>query len=233
MKGLFPHGRSQALNVVALNTAGGMTGGDRFEVTLAAEEAAALVFTTQAAERGYRAVGAEPGRSSLRLAAGPSARIDWLPQETILYDGARLHRRIEADLAPDARLLLVEPIVFGRMAMGESCRSGALVDQWRIRRDGKLVFADALRIGGDIAARLDRPAIGAGARAIATLLYLGPEAAHLAKAVRPPAPSGAALIADDILLVRLLVADGFALRQALVPLVERLSGRPVPKVWSL
>ncbi len=210
-----------------------MTGGDRFDVALGAQDDAHVLFTTQAAERGYRAPGQEPGRASLTLAASQGARIDWLPQETILYDGARLHRRIEADLAGDARLLLVEPIVFGRMAMGESCRSGALVDQWRVRRDGRLIFADALRIGGDIAGLLDRTAIGVGARAMATLLHVGPDAAALAKTIRPPAPSGAALIADDILLVRLLAADGFALRRSLVPLVERLSGRPVPKVWRL
>lgn len=235
LKALFPRGAGEALDAVLLNTAGGLTGGDRMRVDARAEGGARLRLSTQAAERGYRALGGETARVETRLAVGPGGRLDWLPQETILFDGARIERRLSVELEGDATALLVEPILFGRLARGEEVRDGLFADRWEVRRDGRLVFADRLRIGGDMAGVLDRAAVAGGARAMASVVFAGPSAAAHLGAVRGmlPAAGGASLIEEGVLLVRMLAADGFGLRRVLIPIMQRLAGGPVPKVWSL
>ena len=158
-----------------------------------------------------------------------------MPQETILYDGAALDRNLQADLARDGRLLLVEPIIFGRAAMGETVRSGLLRDHWRVRRAGELVFADVLRLQGDIAATLTRAGIAGGAGAMASVLYVGPDAAARLTGLRQllPDTAGCSLIREGVLFSRMLAGDGFELRAVLIPAVEYLSAAPLPKVWRL
>jgi urease accessory protein len=235
LKALFPRSRGEALDAVLLNTAGGLTGGDRMRVEARAGEGARLVLSTQAAERAYRATGDTPARSETRLVAEAGGRVDWLPQETILFDGARLERRLSVELKGDAVALLVEPLLFGRLARGEEVRRGLFADRWEVRRDGRLLFADRLRIGGDMAAALDRMAVADGARAMASVLLAGSGAESHLVAVRGmlPRAGGASVIEDGLLLVRMLAADGFTLRQALVPVIQRLAGGPLPRVWSL
>ncbi len=104
------------------------------------------------------------------LEIGEGARLAWLPQETILFDRARLSRRIDVDLAESASLLMAEAVVFGRAAMGEAMSQGFFADRWRVRRAGKLVFADSARLDGAIAEKLGQPASAAGGIAIATVL---------------------------------------------------------------
>lgn len=233
LKALFPKVRGTALDAVFLNTAGGLTGGDRMAIDLDVGPDAHVVMSSQAAERGY---GAQPGQvafAHVQMSVAPGGRIDWLPQETILFDRAALHRRMEVHLTGDATALLVEPVIFGRVAMGEVVNTLSLRDQWRIYRDDALVFADAIRLDGDAQALMQRRAIGGGAGAMATVLLAGPDAAARAGRVDLPETSGANLIADDLLLLRLLARDGFALRQQLIPVIEALSGASVPRVWRL
>ncbi len=170
---------------VLINTSGGVTGGDRLQWRLEAGAGAALVVTTQAAERVYRSTGGE-ARIETRLVAGPGATLEWLPQETILFDAGRLDRRLEVDLAADASVTLLESIVLGRAAMGEQVMSGALSDQWRIRRGGRLVHAEALRAEGDLARAAAGAATLAGGRAFATLVHLAPGAEARLDAARAP-----------------------------------------------
>jgi urease accessory protein len=136
------------LDATLLNTTGGITGGDRFAWRATAAPGAWLGLTTQAAERAYRARPGETGQVAVTLELAAGARLDWLPQETILFDRSALERRLEADLCGNARLLVVEPVVFGRAAMGERIGAIRFVDRWRIRRDGRLVHAEATRIEG-------------------------------------------------------------------------------------
>jgi len=194
-----------------------------------------LTVTTQAAERAYRAQPGEIGRVRNRLVVEPGAALDWLPQETILFDGAALDRRLSADLQGDARLLLVEPVVFGRHAMGEVLRSGRFADRIDIRRDGALVFADRTALSGDIAAHLERPAVAGGAGAMATVLLACPEADRRLDAAREtlPATGGASLIREGLLFARLLAPDGFTLRKHLLPLIASLSITPLPRTWTI
>src|SRR5580693_5779224 len=154
----FPSPEAEGLSAVFVNTAGGVAGGDRFDIEIATGEGSRLAVTTAAAEKVYRAVAA-PSELNIALKAAAGSHLAWLPQETILFDRAQVSRRIDIDLADRASLLFCEIVVFGRAAMGERMLSGQFVDRWRMRRGGRLVFAQTVRLDGDIGAKLRQPAI--------------------------------------------------------------------------
>jgi urease accessory protein len=223
-----------APEAVLINTAGGLTGGDRMSAEIAlAEECRALV-TTQACEKIYRAAGGV-AEIETRLRLAEKARLAWLPQETILFDGARLARRLEAELAPGASLLVVEAVIFGRAAHGETVRSGLFRDRWRIRREGRLVFADDLRFNWADAELLSRPAVVGGAGAMATILFVGEEPARYVEPLRAAlGDCGGVSAFDGKLLARVTAEGGAALRRVLIPgLVEVLDGAALPKLWQI
>lgn len=236
LKLLFPRG-GDALQAMVVNSAGGITGGDRFRLEAEAGEGAALSVTTQAAERVYRAQPGERAEVSVRLKAAAGALLHWLPQETILFQACALRRRLRVELETDARLLLCEPMVFGRTAMGERLTEGWFSDRVEIFRDGARAFTDATRLGGDISAQLSGPATGAGSMAMALAVYVAPDAEHQRDALRAALPedalAGASLIAQDVMVARFLAPDGFGLRRLLVPALDRLSGNTLPRSWRL
>ena len=235
LKCLFPHGRGETLEAVLVNTAGGITGGDRFEVTARAGADTVLTLTTQAAERAYRAAPGETGRLDTRIRVEAGARVNWLPQETILFDGCAFERSLKIDLAADAGLLMVEPLVFGRAAMGERLGQARFHDRIEIAREGAPVFVDALRLTGDVAAHLARPHIADGAGAMALIVYAASDTeAHL-EALRGLAgpTGGASLVRDDLLVARVLAGDSFALRRHIVPALTRLSRNTLPRCWMI
>ncbi len=235
LKLLFPRPTGEALQAVLVNTAGGVTAGDRFTLDARAEPGAALTLTTQAAERAYRAQGPEPGRIETRLCAAPRARLTWLPQETILFEGCDLRRRLTVDLDRTSDLLLCEPLVFGRTAMGEVLRAATFDERIEVNRAGAPLFLDAMHLCGDIAAHLARPFTGNGAGAMATVLLVRADAeAHLAplRAMLPES-GGASLLAPDVLILRLLAPDGFELRRSLMPVLRRLLNADLPRPWMI
>lgn len=219
---------------ILINTAGGLTGGDRLSFEVLAGPASSATITTQACERIYRSTG-EDAVVANRLVVEAGARLAWLPQETILFDGGRLVRRLEVDLAEGAELIAVEAVLFGRAAMGEAVRSGALRDRWRVRRNGKPIHADDFRIEGDIAGRLAARATLGGYRAMATVLVVCPEPEERLDRAREIIGSlGGASAWGGKLVVRLLAEDSLALRRHLEPLLSfLLTDRPLPKVWQL
>src|SRR5262249_61414572 len=157
----FPGAAGRELEAVLVNTAGGMAGGDRVGIDIAVGPDAAVLLGTAAAEKVYRSTGSATNVAiTLDLAAG--AHLRWLPQETILFDRARLSRTIDVAMAEDASLVLAEAIVFGRSAMGETVEGGALTDRWRVRVGGRLVFAESVRLACPVAGRLGGPAGPAG-----------------------------------------------------------------------
>lgn len=224
---------------VFLNSAGGVTGGDHltFEAHFGAGSTATV--TTQAAERIYRR-SEGVGRIDNRLVVETGASAHWLPQETIVFDGAGLRRRLDVDLAGDARLVAVESIVLGRTAMGEEVTSVDLADHWRVRRDGRLIYADALRLSGDSRAILAGSATGRGARAFASILVATSDAAShldgtraLIETLAVDGIEAGASCFDGLLSIRCLALDGRRLRTIVEPLIETLTGRPLPRAWSI
>lgn len=222
--------------VVMLNTSGGLADGDRLTQHVAWGEGARASVTGQAAEKVYRALGGG-ARIETSLKVGPAASAEWLPQETILFDRARLARDMRVTIGPDSTFLGVEAVVFGRAAMDEVTETGALSDRWRIWREGRLIYADALRLEGPIDALMRRAAIGAGARAMAVLIYVSGRAADLLSSVREALAgalgTAAASAWNGMLVVRLLARDGMTLRHDMIRALSALrGGRALPRVWS-
>ena len=224
----FPQGGSEA---ILINTGGGLAGGDEFAFDITAGPEAALTITTQAAERVYRTLGpAASVKVALKIEAG--ARLKWLPQESILFNGASLSRRIDADLGDGATLLAVESVILGRAAMGETIHQATLRDRWRIRRSGRLIFADDLAFDGPPPATPDT--LG-HAGAMATVVLVSDASEMLIDDVRALiGESGSASAWSGKLVARLVAKDGFGLRKVLVSVLSQLAGgESLPKVWSL
>jgi urease accessory protein len=229
----LPHTHQTFLQAVLINTAGGLCGGDDLHWRAEAGAGARLVLTSQACERVYRSLG-EAARVTVHLTAGSGARLDWMPQETILYEGARLHRRLDVDLADDACFCAVETFILGRAAMGEAAREVLLRDSWRIRRGGRLAHAEETRLSADPLER-DAASLLAGAGAFGTVLYLGADAERRLEAIRALllGRSGAS-VAGERLTVRAIAESGLALRKILAPIVAGLSGAgALPRLWLL
>jgi urease accessory protein len=229
----FPGACAGPPEAILVNTAGGIAGGDRFAVDLALHADAQLVVTTAAAEKIYRSLGPDACLDvSATLAEG--AELTWLPQETILFDRARLARTITIALAPGAKLLVAETVVFGRAAMGETVHEGSFTDRWRVRRDGRLIFADNLCLDGCITDRLDEAAVARGCAALGTVLMVpGDEAAVAAVRTASEQFRGEAGMSawNGIALARLAAPDGAALRHDLVLLLCALGRRALPRIW--
>ncbi len=221
---------------VVINSSGGVTGGDRLSLEVSLGACGALSLASQAAERIYRSAGGV-ARITNRLTLGAGARLDWLPQETILYDSAALARRLEVDMAADARLLAVETLVFGRAAMGERVGALHLRDAWRIRRAGRLIWADSLRL--DLPDPVQHRSAGMGGlNALATMILVAPEAESRLGAVRARIGRMAGVDVgasawNGLLLVRLAASDAQDLRKGLVELIAPLRGLALPRVWML
>ncbi len=229
----LPHTHDPSLQAVLINTAGGLTGGDDVAWEATAAPGARLVLTTQACERVYRSLG-DDARVRTRLEVGAGARLDWLPQETILYEGGRLSRSLEVELAPDASFFAIEAIILGREAMGEAARGARLTDSWRIRRGGRLIHAEATRLSADPLER-DGLSLLAGAGAFATLLYVGADAERRLDPVRALLTGeAAASVVGERLIIRALAPSGLALRRTITPIIAALSGAgTLPRLWHL
>jgi urease accessory protein len=228
----FPSPEDEGLSGVFVNTAGGVAGGDRFDIEIAAADGSKLTLTTAAAEKVYRAPGqAAELNIALKVAAG--AHLGWLPQETILFDRARVRRRFDIDLDATASLLLCEIVVFGRTAMGERMEQGEFVDRWRLRREGKLVFAETVRLDGNIGAKLARSAMARGGAAIGTALIVpGNEA--LIERLREASESFAGEVGisawNGFAMARFCAQDAARLRADMMAVLAR-TGAALPRLW--
>nr|WP_302474324.1 urease accessory protein UreD [Roseococcus sp. MDT2-1-1] len=236
---LLPDAEPGECSIAALlNTGGGLAGGDAVRVALTLAPGARLTLATAAAEKVYRSLGPAT-RVENHLEAGDGAALEWIPQETILFDGASLQRRTEIALAATSRLLALEMLVFGRAAGGEVIRRLHLRDTWRLRRDGRLLWAEALRLDGPD--RLADPLGFGGAGAMATLLLAGPGAESLLPTLRESLPdgvrAGATKPAPGLVLARFLGEAG-AVRAAIAGILPMLRaellGQPhtLPRLWT-
>jgi urease accessory protein len=222
---------------VLMNISGGIAGGDELTASITLGERTRACIAGQAAERIYRALGHDPARVTTLIAVGQGAELDYLPQETILFDGFRLRRALEIDMAEDARYLGVESLVFGRQAMGECLRTGMLRDRIQLRRGGIILLNDMLRLEGDLQDLLARKALANGAGAMATVIYAAPDAAARLEPVRAilhesPCEAGASLV-HGVMLVRLLAPSSEILRAAVVKILSLCrDGRALPRVWQ-
>jgi urease accessory protein len=230
----FPNGQDAAqLEAVVVNTAGGMAGGDRFDIEVGVGAGARLCFTSAAAEKVYRSLGPDT-QIGVKLAVGRGAALAWLPQETILFDQARLRRTIDLDLSRDASVLLAEAVVFGRSAMGEAVACGHLFDRWRVRLGGELVFAETTKLDGAVAQQLAEAAVAAEGAAIASVLKLpgDDEAVAAARAMQPSFIGDVGVSSwNGLALARLVAPNGAALRRDLLSVLTTWSDGKLPRLW--
>jgi urease accessory protein len=228
----FPSPEDDGLSGVFVNTAGGVAGGDRFDIEISAVDRSRLTLTTAAAEKVYRAPGAA-AQLGIALKVGAGAHLSWLPQETILFDRARVHRCFDIELDEAASLLLCEIVVFGRIAMGERMEQGEFVDRWRLRRGGRLVFAETVRLDGDIGARLGRSAVAKTGAAIGTALIV-PGDETLVERIREASESFSGEVGisswNGFAMARFCAQDAARLRADMMAVLAR-TGAALPRLW--
>lgn len=223
--------------LVVINTAGGLTGGDRTSLEVDVGKSACVTVTTPGSERIYRS---REGEAVVKqgLTVRRAGRLDWLPQETILFDGGRLRRRSDLELEDGAEATIVEPILLGRAAMGETVKTGLLSDFWTVRRNGGLMFADAMRITDPFGAAINQLAVLGGRSALATLIHVGEDLPSKCDAIRASFDgvgdlAAGATVVGDVLVARMSVFGSLALRRALLPVLAVLrQDRPLPRLWS-
>lgn len=221
---------------VIINTGGGVAGGDHVRISASVEGGAAATLSTPSAERIYGALAGSTTRIAVDLQVAENARVNWLPQETILFDKARLERSLTVDMAANATALMSETVIFGRAAMGEAITSASYSDKWRIKRGGKLIFADNTKLDGSIADLLVKPAIADGARVISTTIFIAPGAEDRLPAIRTALGSSdtnaAASAWNNLLVIRALGQNSQSIRMLLTQILPLLSGNALPRVWS-
>ncbi|OOY15467.1 urease accessory protein UreD [Thioclava sp. DLFJ4-1] len=226
-----------AAEVVFLNTSGGLASGDRLSYKTDLENGAKLVATTQAAERAYRADG-DQAQVEVHHTVGAGCHLDWLPQETILFDRSKLARDTTISLAADASCLMLEAVVLGRIAMGEQVQDLQFFDMRRIDRAGKPVFFEPFLLNSNILAKGARSAVLGEARAFATLVLCQQGAEDAVEPLRAvldePGVEGAASGFDGKCVIRLLARDGWPMRRQILRLFNTLRrGEAAPRVWQI
>jgi urease accessory protein len=237
MKVRFPNViEGQPLEAVVLNTAGGLTGGDRLDLKFHAEAGAAATVSSQACEKVYRSPG-DPAHVSVGISLDAGAALGWLPQPAIFFDGAHLRRETHVTMAANATLLALEGVIFGRAAMGETVKTGSLSDAWSIRRGGRLVHVDRFATGDAIGPILGRMTVLGANRAMATLRYVAPDAQARIEEMRGLLANSlcaaAASAWDGMMVVRLAAADGYGLIAELMRVLSAFRAAPMPRVWSI
>ncbi|WP_425053589.1 urease accessory protein UreD [Psychromarinibacter sp. S121] len=235
-KAMLPRVHSETPEVVFLNTAGGLTGGDDMRFSLDVGAGCRVTATTQTAERAYAA---SAGHASLDvdIRAGAGASVDWLPQETILFQRSALHRRTRIALEGDATCLTVETLVLGRAAMGETLTTLDVTDRREVTRDGAPVLLEPLRLTDAALAAGPGHAVLGGARALATVALVAKGAEDALSRVRAVLDADGVEAAasgwDGKCVVRALAQDGFPLRRLVAQVLMTLRPGPLPRVWQI
>ena len=239
---MFPAIRGAPVEeAVVVNTAGGIAGGDRLELAVTVLQNASVAVTSQAAERVYRALN-EPALIETRLKVCNAAKLAWLPQETIVFNGGRMRRNTEIEISAGAELLALEWLVLGRAAHGEEIVGGEITDGWQVRLDSRLIWADRFRATDDVLPRLRSRALLADFKAIGTLIYFGPDPAAQVQFLRELAPQLQChcfmTVVSGLMIARLGARDGAELkadlREILLQFERTREQGPfrLPKMWS-
>ncbi|SDR59024.1 urease accessory protein [Rhizobiales bacterium GAS191] len=238
---MFPRVGDGAIEeAVLVNTAGGIAGGDRLDLDVTVLANASIAVTSQAAEKVYRALN-EPARITTKLKACEAAKLAWLPQETIVFNWGRLRRETEIELSSGAELLALEWLVLGRAAHGEEMVGGHITDSWRVKKDGRLIWADSFRATDEVFPHLQRKALLSNCKAVGTLIYFGPHLDTRLEFLRDIAASlechCAATSVGGLIIVRFAAKVSYDLRLALRNLLQQFSRElgpgpfRVPKMW--
>ena len=233
---MLPRSYCDIPEAIIVNTGGGLTGGDSFFIHAKVGGVGSLCVSSQAAERIYRSAGGR-ARISNNVDVGSGCHLDWLPQETILFDESALSRNFEAHLEKNSSLLALEMLVLGRGEMGEVLKKVSFNEQWRVWRDGKLIYADGLRFAEPEIGKLSQPATFASNRALAVLLYVAPDALERlgeAKSLLRELDIETAISAwNDMMVVRFISEEACIMHRAMKKYLLGFRGRDLPRVWHV
>ena len=234
-KVLLPRSYGSAHEIVLVNTAGGITGGDSYHYGFATD-ASNILVTTQAAERAYASNTTDIASMHIELSAKNCACLHWLPQETILFDKSRLARSIEIDIDSSSECMVLESLVFGRHATGEILDECYFTDHWRIRRNGQLIHGEAVRLDQTISDLLAGGAGAACAQMAATLVYVGPRLKSVKVDIELNLPKLKSRVAmsvwQDRLVLRMLASQAMAGKADLLRILTAIRRQQVPRVWQ-
>jgi len=230
----IPQSTRPDIEAIMINSSGGLTGGDRVDWTIRVKENASATITTQACERVYKSVGGS-ANTTIKIDVEDGSKLSWLPQETILFNQGNLKRNINVDIADSSEVLIIEPLIIGRQAMGEDVADGQFQDSWRIFKNGALFHSEEFHLGPCVSDQLAGKFTADDQRAMATVFFMSPLAeSHLSTVRTLLGESGGASFWNGKLIARLVAKDGYLLRQNLVPLIKLLNFQAhMPKVWSL
>jgi urease accessory protein len=234
----FPRAIGETLQAVIVNVAGGIAGGDRFSATADIGVGARVTVSSSSAERVYRSLGAVSSVDiALSVAAG--GRLLWVPHETIVYDGAQYRRAVEADCDPAGRLVIAELTVLGRAASGETLTTSAIADRWRVRRGGRLVFAENLRLDAAAWARANHPAILDGATVFGLVLVVDPTIGERAEAIAAldclrgdPGFAAGFSAWNGVGALRFLARDAASAKLRLAQFLHAVQDNELPRHWT-
>ena len=233
-RALFPR-RAKGLECIMINTSGGLTGGDKLSNSIICEGHSHLTISTQGCERIYKSGDGTAAVVENIVTVKNSSRVYWLPQETIIFDQGRIKRHLKVELSSEAEALIVEPVIFGRLAMGETNISGHFEDTIEIHVDGKIAYLDKTRLTGEISKTLKRPAVLNGSAATAILIFKSETAKSFLNFLieQLNAQSGVSLLNNSFLVARFVAPTGYELRQMLVPIINKITDENLPKTWRL
>lgn len=235
-KAMLPRVPGPVPEIVFLNTSGGLTGGDRIVYELGLGAGCRAVATSQTAERAYASTGAL-ATLGFEATVGDAGRLDWLPQELLLYEDSNLLRQTTVDLAAGATVLMVETVVLGRHAMGEVPMQARLTDRRLVRREGRTVWAETLRLTPDWLSAAGGPALLGTARAFSVIALIGPEAETAAPRIRAclsePGCEAAVSGWDGKCITRIIAREGWPLRRQIARILAELRDAPLPRAWQM
>lgn len=227
-----------------VNMSGGLIAGDVLNINFAVDDDASAICVASAAEKVCRSDGNECV-IAVDVHADKNAWAEWLPQETIFFDGARLRRTTRLHLAPGARILAGEFLVLGRIASGETVSHGYLRDAWEVRQDGRLIWTEALRIDENFTAIGNAKACLNGARALATMVFADGGVTQYLEAARALQQAygdkvlASASCVNGVLVMRWLAVEPQLLRAALglfwAAFRHQAAGLPavLPRIWHV
>ena len=240
-KPLYPEGR-ELCHALVLHPPAGIAGGDRLDINIALDSGAQALLTTPGAGKWYRSAG-PMAEQVVSITVGAGGTAEWLPQESILFDGAGSRMNTLVNLEEGSRYLGVETLCFGRRASGETFERGSLRLATDIRHAGKLLWRELGVIEGG-SALMASPTGLAGFTVCSTVIAAGAEVdAQVLAACRavasPEAGSQFGVTAMPQLFVgRYLGHSAEAARQWFIDLWRHLRpafiGREVsvPRIWN-
>ena len=235
-KPLYPEGEG-VCHAIVVHPPGGIAGGDELILQVKTEKHASALLTTPGAAKWYRSAGPVAKQS---LAFNVAGALEWLPQETIVFDGARAELDCEVGLGSGAGFIGWDIVCFGRTGSGERFERGSYRFSMRLRREGRLIWQERGRVDGG-GRLLDSPAGLAGQPVCGTMFAsfpgLNEKILAGARKEQPLEGEGAVTLLPGILLARYLGGSSEAAKRYFASLWGALrpafSGRAAvePRIW--